>query len=139
MNKIITAHDKDNVLGFFVNIGPSWQSRFFSPEVHIPGYYYEDVVIMLQQFDRLGFINKTVQSLGGFMDFRITLDAHDFLRSGGFQMQELEIQKNLSCLLDDLIEFKGNPDKTDTMTWDLVVKIEKVSLLLQEAIPLIAV
>lgn len=137
MKKLISAQDKDNVLNFFVDLGPAWQSRFFSPEIQIPGYAYEDVVQMLQQFEKLGLIDKAAHTLGGFVDFRITLGAHDFIRRGGFRVQELALQKNLDELLDDLVKYKTSEYKTDSMTWDLVIKVEKVSMLLSKVMPLI--
>ena len=137
MKKLISAQDKDNVLIFFVELGPAWQYRFFSPEVQIAGYTYEEVMVMLQQFEKLGLVDKTVHALGGFVDFRITLEAHDFIRRGGFRLQEVSLQKNLDELLVDLLKFKSSEYKTDTMTWDLVVKVEKVSALLSKVMPLI--
>jgi hypothetical protein len=133
----ITAHDKDAVLNFYLHSGQLWQSKFHSPGIQVLGYSFQQVHLILEQFEQLGFVKITSISVGGFMEFRMTLLAQDFFRLGGFQMQELGIQQSLSMLMDDLIEFKGNPIKTDTMTWDLVVKIEKVSVLLKEAMPLI--
>lgn len=137
MKKLISPKDKDNVLKFFVQLGPVWQSRFFSPEIQVPGYDYEEVVLLLQQFEKLGLVDKAVHTLGGFVDFRITLEAHDFIQRGGFSVQEMALQKNLDELLDHLLKFKTSDCKTDTMTWDLVVKVEKVSVLLSKAMPLI--
>lgn len=137
MNNNITARDKDAILSFYLHSGNLWQSKFHTPGIQVLGYTFEQVALILEQFEELGFVKHTSNSVGGFIEFRMTLAAQDFFRYGGFQMQEIGIQKSLSSLVDDLIEFKGNPIKTDTMTWDLVVKIEKVSVLLKEAMPLI--
>lgn len=137
MNVNISAHDKDAVLNFYLHSGQLWQSKFHAPGNQVLSYSFEQVALILEQFEQLGFVKITSNSVGGFMEFRMTLVAQDFFRHGGFQMQALGIQQSLSTLMDDLIEFKGNPVKTDTMTWDLVVKIEKVSVLLKEAMPLI--
>jgi hypothetical protein len=137
MKVTITARDKDAVLRFYLNSGQLWQSKFHSPGIQVLDYSFEQIALILEQFVQLGLIRATSNSFDGFMEFRMTLAAQDFLNSGGFQMQELGIQKSLSALMEDLIEFKGNPVKTDTMTWDLVVKIERVSVLLREALPLI--
>jgi hypothetical protein len=136
MKKIISAHDKDNVLNFFAQLGPAWQSRFFSPEITVPGYTYDEVIVVLQQFEKFGLIDKAVYSLGGFVDFRITLEAYDFVRRGGFVVQEIALQKTLDELLDDLTNFRAQLSQSDTAAWDLLVKVEKFSLLLSKSIPL---
>lgn len=137
MKNSITAHDKDAVLDYYLRSGQLWQSKFHSPSIKVLDYSFEEVALMLEQFETLGFIKHTSNSVGGFTEFRMTLAAQDFIRHGGFQLQELGIQGTLSGLVDDLTNFKAATVKTDTMTWDLVVKIEKVSVLLKEVMPLI--
>lgn len=74
---------------------------------------YLVLISILEHFDELNFIGFR-PFLGGGFELTIRVSAHDFMRRGGFVVQEELFLKNIEKLLAEIDKLKAEfPEKVD--------------------------
>ena len=93
---LITPELKDRILNDLVNAGMSLRVDTCSdaPDYEIDHYTYSAI---LDQFEQMELLSQT-KTLGGFVIANISVNAHDFVRRGGFLVQEELIKGNIQKL-----------------------------------------
>jgi hypothetical protein len=112
---MITCDLKDKILFQVVEAGMTQDIDIHDAEKDfgIDSITYEAI---LDQFERFGFI-KQMKFLGGGIRLEVSVNAHDFVRRGGFLVQEEILKGNIEKLgwEIDKLSREISPDKLGTI------------------------
>jgi len=110
---MITCELKDKILFQIVEAGMTQGINIHDAEKNF-GIDHITYEAILDQFERLGFIKQT-KFLGGGIRLEVSIDAHDFVRRGGFFVQEEVLKGNIEKLgwEIDLLCKQLSPDLLD--------------------------
>ncbi|MEG0518290.1 MAG: hypothetical protein RR555_05420 [Bacteroidales bacterium] len=115
--KLITPEYKDDILNRLFNHAEAFYILFCDDEPRvIPEVSDFDLIKMLNHFEEKGLI-KQQRDLGG-VEVEFTVNAHDFIRLGGFKAQDELLKANIEKLgleIDTLCKDLA-PDQLDKAT-----------------------
>ena len=112
---MISNELKDRVLSEIVNTGVSveFNIRSYASDLGCSG---DELDAVIRHFEARHLLNAK-RCLGGRVLVTVEVDAHDFVRRGGFTAQEELLKKNIEKLLLEIESLKPSmPDKVEQIT-----------------------